>query len=121
MRCYPTLPTGIERTSVAPIWNPVIISQLISANASETTTIAIPATKDGLPVEDFDIRITALAGAASVKLNDATFTPPLLVGPGLTGVPVVASTLGVVNRAVETILVTTTAASSKIQVDVIKK
>lgn len=123
MRCYPavSLPSGITRTSIVPIWNPVIISQIVTGDDQDVTTITIPATKDNLPVEDFDILISGIAGSAEVRFNDGTdFTPPLLVETGAS-TPVNPRPFGVVNRAVESIIVKCTAATSRIKVDVLKK
>lgn len=120
MRCYPTLPVGVERTSAAPIWNPVILSQIESGDENEVSTVLIPATKDGLPVEDFDILISGVAGLAQVQFNDAAFTPPLVVGPGMLA-PGLSKPFGVVNRAVESIIITFKANSSQVKLDVIQK
>lgn len=107
-----TLPAGVTKTSDLPVWNPVIISSRNTGN-SGTDTVTIPTAVNGKDVETFNLDIFCSAGRVSIKFNDSSFSPPIILASGE------GYSEEITFRKITSILVTYEVASSVCKVDVL--
>jgi hypothetical protein len=112
---FTDLPTGVTQTSVSPMWNPILISRVDTGNNNGTATVTMPTLVAGQGGGVIDVVFHCTAGSCSIKFNDVSFTPPLLLGASET------ITLRVTIGKVESILITFTAASSSLKTDVLAR
>lgn len=68
------LPTGVTLVATTPMFNPVLVSRLITGG-SGTDVYTIPASVNGTDLDNALMRITCYGGSCSLHLSDATNTP----------------------------------------------
>jgi len=113
---YTDLPTGVTQTAAAPVWNPVLVSEISPGNTNDVTTVTLPSVSVGGDGGYVDISLNCLAGSATVYFNDqVAFTPPLLMVA--TEWTVIRTTLDKVGS----VIVKHTASSSSVKVDVFRR
>lgn len=117
-RVIKTLPAGVTKTSDAPSYNPVLVSTYLEGN-SGTATVSIPSTfvpGDSLaavPLERFRIRLKCVAGKAYVQFNGNTMNPYLTIVVGDEMI------FEIMNRWVDSVVVTYVDSGTKVKVDVL--
>lgn len=113
---YSPLPNGITQTAVAPVWNPILHSSVEVGNSADDVTVTLPSVGASAEGGYIDISLNCIAGTVSVYFNDKTaFVPPLLMTAG-EWILIKASL-----TQVAFIILSFTAASSSIKVDVFQR
>ena len=71
---YPTLPTGLQKVSDAPMFNSVVFSDVVTSD----TTVTLPNS-----LRNFLVDIYVESGRIEVRFNSDSNNPPLKLGDGM--------------------------------------
>ena len=65
-----TLPTGVTKILDTPYFSPMIVSQIVAGSSGETS-VSIPETFNGKPLNEFYLKLRCYGGSCTIKFNGA--------------------------------------------------